>query len=287
MSMSGLLPRHRQRAAPHILPGFSLSLGISVLFLCLIVLLPISGLLWQLGKLGPSDYLRVMQSERVLSALRVTFTAAGVATLINGGFGLVLAWVLTRYRFWGRGLMDALVDLPFALPTAVAGIALVALYDRSGWIGGALDSFGLQIAYTWWGIVIAMAFTSIPFAVRAIQPAIEELDPDEEAAALTLGASAAQRFFRVLLRPLLPSILTGVGLSFVRSLGEFGAVIFIAGNLPYKTEIASLLILIRLDEFDYPAAAAVAGTLLAVSLILLVVINVVQNRLQRYLRTGG
>ncbi|MFV0334533.1 MAG: sulfate ABC transporter permease subunit CysT [Tropicimonas sp.] len=274
-------------ARPRILPGFSLSLGITLLFLCLIVLLPISGLLWQLGQLDLADYLRIMGSDRVLAALRVTITAAAAATLINGIFGLILAWVLTRYRFRGRGLMDALVDLPFALPTAVAGIALVALYDKSGWIGGLLERAGFQVAYTWWGIVIAMIFTSIPFAVRAIQPAIEELDPDEEAAALTLGASGPQRFLHVVLRPLLPSILTGVGLSFVRSLGEFGAVIFIAGNLPYKTEIASLLILIRLDEFDYPAAAAIAGTLLALSLVLLVAINVAQNRLQSYLRSGG
>ncbi|WP_330628278.1 sulfate ABC transporter permease subunit CysT [Thioclava sp. FTW29] len=277
----------RSRSAPHILPGFSLSLGVSVLFLCLIVLLPVSGLLWNLGKLGPADYLQVMGSERVLTALRVTFTAAAAATAVNAVFGLLLAWVLTRYRFRGRGVMDALVDLPFALPTAVAGIALVALYDKSGWVGGVLDRMGLQVAYTWWGIVIAMIFTSIPFAVRAIQPAIEELDPAEDAAALTLGASPWQRFRLVALRPLLPAILTGTGLSFVRSLGEFGAVIFIAGNLPYKTEIASLLILIRLDEFDYPAAAAIAGTLLAVSLVLLAVINIAQTRLQSYLRVEG
>ncbi len=275
------------RNSPRVLPGLSLSLGISVLFVTLIVLLPISGLLWQLMQLSFGDYLRILSSDRVLAALWVTFSAAALATCINGVFGLILAWVLTRYEFRGRGLIDALVDLPFALPTAVAGIALVALYDRSGWIGGILDDLGLQVAYTWWGIMIAMIFTSIPFAVRAIQPAIEELDPDEEAAALTLGASGFQQFTRVILRPLMPSILTGVGLSFVRSLGEFGAVIFIAGNLPYKTEIASLLILIRLDEFDYPAAAAVAGTLLLVSIVLLVVINIAQTRMQRYLRTGA
>ena len=275
------------RREPRILPGFSLSMGITLLFLCLIVLLPLTGLLWQLAQLGPGDYLRVMGSERVLVALRVTITATAAATVLNGVFGFIIAWVLTRYRFPGRGIADALVDLPFALPTAVAGIALVALYDKSGWLGGILDSMGLQVAYTWWGIVIAMTFTSIPFAVRAIQPAIEELDPAEEFAALTLGASRPQLFFRVLLRPLMPSILTGVGLSFVRSLGEFGAVIFIAGNLPYKTEIASLLILIRLDEFDYPAAAAIAGTLLGLSLVLLVLINMAQNRLQSYLRTEG
>lgn len=284
--MPAILPR-RFRASRRILPGFTLSVGISVLFAGLIILLPLTGLLWHLAQLSPADYLRVMGTERVLAALRVTVTAAALATVVNGVFGLILAWVLTRYRFFGRGVMDALVDLPFALPTAVAGIALVALYDKTGWIGGVLDRMGLQVAYTWWGIVIAMIFTSIPFAVRAIQPAIEELDPAEEAAALTLGAGPLQRFFKVMLRPLLPTILTGVGLSFVRSLGEFGAVIFIAGNLPYKTEIASLLILIRLDEFDYPAAAAVAGTLLALSLVILIAINIAQNRLQSYLRTEG
>lgn len=275
------------RREARILPGFSLSMGITLLFLCLIVLLPLTGLFWQLAQLGPGDYLRVMGSDRVLAALRVTITAAAAATALNGVFGFIIAWVLTRYRFPGRGIADALVDLPFALPTAVAGIALVALYDKSGWLGRILDSMGLQVAYTWWGIVIAMTFTSIPFAVRAIQPAIEELDPAEEAAALTLGASRPQLFLRVLLRPLLPSVLTGVGLSFVRSLGEFGAVIFIAGNMPYETEIASLLILIRLDEFDYPAAAAIAGSLLGLSLVLLVAINMLQHRLQAYLHREG
>ncbi|MDO5641482.1 MAG: sulfate ABC transporter permease subunit CysT [Paracoccus sp. (in: a-proteobacteria)] len=275
------------RRETRILPGFSLSMGITLLFVCLIVLLPLSGLMWQLAQLGGADFIRIVGSDRVLAALRVTLTAAAAATVLNGIFGLLIAWVLVRYRFPGRGIADALVDLPFALPTAVAGIALVALYDKSGWLGSLLNGMGIQIAYTWWGIVIAMTFTSIPFAVRAIQPAIEELDPDEEAAALTLGAGPVQLFMRVILRPLLPSILTGLGLSFVRSIGEFGAVIFIAGNMPYRTEIASLLILIRLDEFDYPAAAAIAGTLLFLSLLLLVVINVMQHRLQSYLRREG
>lgn len=275
------------RSKPRVLPGFSLSLGITLLFVTLIILLPLSGLMWQLSQQSPADILRVMGSKRVLTALQVTLSAAALATLVNGVFGLLIAWVLVRYRFPGRGLIDALVDIPFALPTAVAGIALVALYDKSGWIGGLLADLGIQVAYTWWGIVIAMVFTSVPFAVRAIQPAIEELDPDEEAAALTLGANGVQRFLHVILRPLLPAILTGVALSFVRSLGEFGAVIFIAGNLPFKTEIASLLILIRLDEFDYPAAAAIAGSLLFLSLFLLVLVNIVQTRLYRYLRSEG
>lgn len=272
---------------PRILPGFSLSLGITLLFVLLIILLPLSGLLWQLAQLSWDDYLRVMASERVLKSLQITLSAAGIATLINGVFGFLIAWVLARYRFRGRSVLDAMVDLPFALPTAVAGIALVALYDKNGWIGSLLAEMGWQVAYSWWGIMIAMVFTSIPFAVRAIQPAIEELDRDEENAALTLGAGPVQRFMRVILRPLLPAILTGLGLSFVRSLGEFGAVIFIAGNLPYQTEIASLLIMIRLDEFDYPAAAAIAGSLLLLSLILLTLINWMQGRLYRYLETAS
>ena len=216
------------RSAPRVVPGFSLSLGITLLFVTLIILLPLSGVLWHLAQLSPSDYLRVVGSRRVLAALKVTLSAAALATAINGVFGLLIAWVLVRYRFPGRGILDALVDIPFALPTAVAGIALVALYDKSGWIGGLLAELDVKIAYTWWGIVIAMVFTSVPFAVRAIQPAIEELDPDEEAAALTLGANGVQWFLMVILRPLLLAILTGVSLSFVRSLGEFGAVIFIA-----------------------------------------------------------
>lgn len=273
--------------SPRILPGFSLSLGITLLFVLLIILLPLSGLLWQLAQLSWDDFIRVMASERVWKSLQITLSAAGVATIINGIFGFLIAWVLARYRFKGRNLLDAMVDLPFALPTAVAGIALVALYDKNGWLGSVLDSLGWQVAYTWWGIMIAMVFTSIPFAVRAIQPAIEELEQDEENAALTLGAGTVQRFVRVILRPLLPAILTGLGLSFVRSLGEFGAVIFIAGNLPFKTEIASLLIMIRLDEFDYPAAAAIAGSLLGLSLILLTLINWAQNRLYRYLETAS
>ncbi|MEM1376804.1 MAG: sulfate ABC transporter permease subunit CysT [Pseudomonadota bacterium] len=271
---------------PRVIPGFGLSFGITLLFVSLIVLLPLSGLLWQLGQLSPADYFRIIGSERTLTALRVTITAAAMATIINGVFGLILAWVLTRYRFPGRGVLDALVDLPFALPTAVAGIALVAIYDRNGYIGQFLEPLGLQIAYTWWGIVIAMVFTSVPFAVRAIQPAIEELNLDEENAAITLGASGWQAFMHIMARPLAPAFLTGVGLSFVRSLGEFGAVIFIAGNLPFRTEVASLLILIRLDEFDYPAAAAVAGTLLGLSLIVLIIINIMQTRLQTYLKAG-
>ncbi|MDT0683162.1 sulfate ABC transporter permease subunit CysT [Roseicyclus sp. F158] len=275
----------RRRRSP--LPGLGLTLGVTVTFVTLIVLLPLLGLGWQLAQLGWSDYLFVMTDSRTLAALRITLTAAAAATVANGLFGLLLAWVLVRYRFPGRAALDALVDLPFALPTAVAGIALVSLYSQNGWIGALTAPLGFEIAYSWAGIVIAMLFTSVPFAVRAIQPLIEELDPAEEAAALTLGASRWQIFRAVTLPQLMPGILTGTGLSFVRSLGEFGAVIFIAGNIPFETEIASLLIMIRLDEFDYPAAAAIAGTMLALSLVLLVAINIAQTRLYRRFETGA
>ncbi|WP_051487998.1 sulfate ABC transporter permease subunit CysT [Roseivivax marinus] len=274
----------RRRRSP--LPGLGLTLGVTVTFVTLIVLLPLAGLGWQLAQLEVSDYLFVMSDDRTLAALRVTITAAVLATAVNGAFGLLLAWVLVRYPFPGRAALDALVDLPFALPTSVAGIALVALYAEEGWIGSLLAPLGLQVAYSWLGIVVAMTFTSVPFAVRAIQPLIEELDPAEEAAATTLGATRWQTFRAITLPQLMPGILTGTGLSFVRSLGEFGAVIFIAGNIPYETEIASLLIMIRLDEFDYPAAAAIAGTMLAVSLVLLIAINVAQTRLYRRFERG-
>lgn len=274
----------RRRRSP--LPGLGLTLGVTLTFVTLIVLLPLAGLGWQLAQLGPADYFFVMSDERTLAALRVTITAALLATLVNGVFGLLLAWVLVRYRFPGRAVLDAFVDLPFALPTSVAGIALVALYAEDGWMGSLLAPLGLQIAYNWWGIVIAMTFTSVPFAVRAIQPLIEELDLAEEAAAATLGATRWQTFRAITLPQLMPGILTGTGLSFVRSLGEFGAVIFIAGNIPYETEVASLLIMIRLDEFDYPAAAAIAGTMLAISLVLLVAINIAQTRLYRRAERG-
>jgi sulfate/thiosulfate transport system permease protein len=269
------------------LPGLGLTLGVTLLFVSLIVVLPLIGLFWQFAQLGPSDYVRVMGDRRVLAALRVTISAAAAATLVNALGGLLLAWVITRYRFPGRSLLDAMVDLPFALPTSVAGIALVALYAKDGWIGELLAPLGLTPAYTWWGIVIAMIFTSIPFAVRAIQPLVEELDPAEENAARTLGATDGQIFARVILPYLMPGILTGTGLSFVRSLGEFGAVIFIAGNLPFKTEVTSLLIMIRLDEFDYPAAAAIAGTMLVLSLAILVAINIAQTRLYRRFEQGS
>ncbi len=279
-------PRAR-RARQHIMPGFSLTLGTGLLFVCLIILLPLSGLFWQMSQLGLADYWRIISSPRTLAAFQVTISAAAFATIFNAVFGLLLAYVLVRFSFPGKRLLDALVDLPFALPTAVAGISLVALYDKSGWIGSLLEGAGLKVAYTWWGIALAMMFTSVPFGVRTVQPVLESLKPDAEEAARTLGAKDYQIFRHVVFPQVWPAFITGASLAFARSLGEFGAVIFIAGNMPFKTEIASLLIMIRLEEYDYPAASAIAGTILLIALVVLVAANYAEGRASRHLHKGG
>lgn len=284
---TGLVPSGpTRRGARRVLPGFGLTLGISLLFVALIILLPLSGLAVQMAQLGFSDYLNIILSERTLAAFYVTISAAALATVFNATFGLLLAWVLVRYEFPGKRLLDALVDLPFALPTAVAGIALVALYDKSGWMGMLLEGMGLKVAYTWWGIALAMIFTSVPFGVRTVQPVMESLSPDMEEAARTLGARDLQIFRHVVFPQLWPSFITGASLAFARSLGEFGAVIFIAGNMPFETEIASLLIMIRLEEYDYPAASAIAGTILGLALVILILANIAQGRAARHLNGG-
>ncbi len=264
-----------------VLPGFGLSLGMSLLFVALILLLPLSGLAINLAQLTFADYWNIVSDGQTLAALRVTFWAAAWASLFNALFGLLLAWVLTRYRFPGRGLIDALVDLPFALPTAVAGIALATLFAKDGWLGQPLATLGITIAYQPAGIVVAMIFTSIPFVVRAVQPVLEALPPAVEEAAATLGARPAQTFTPVLLPQIMPALASGVVLSFARSLGEFGAVIFIAGNQPYISKVASLLIFERLQEFDLPAAAAIASLMLAASLLLLLLVNLWQGHFLR------
>lgn len=269
------------------MPGFGLTLGVTLLFTCLIILLPLSALFFQLGQLGFGDYWRIISSDRTLAAFRVTISAALTATVFNACFGLLLAWVIVRYRFPGKRLLDALIDLPFALPTAVAGIALVALYDRNGWMGMLLAEMNIKVAYTWWGIAIAMTFTSVPFGVRTVQPVMESLRTDLEEAAQTLGARDIQVFRHIIFPQLWPSFIMGASLAFARSLGEFGAVIFIAGNMPYKTEIASLLIMIRLDEYDFPAASAIAGTLLLLALVVLIAANIATGRAGRHLKRGG
>ncbi|MGI8463813.1 sulfate/thiosulfate ABC transporter permease CysT [Pectobacterium punjabense] len=261
-----------------VLPGFALSLGSSLLFVCLILLLPLSALVMQLSAMSVAQYWAVISNPQVVAAYKVTLLAAGLATVFNAGFGLLMAWILTRYRFPGRALLDGLMDLPFALPTAVAGLTLAALFSTTGWYGAWLVEYGIKVSYTWLGITVAMAFTSIPFVVRTVQPVLEDLGPEYEEAAQTLGANRWQCFRYVILPELTPALLTGTALSFARSLGEFGAVIFIAGNIAWQTEVVSLMIFIRLQEFDFPAASAIASVVLAASLLILFAVNVLQSR---------
>lgn len=274
MSPVSTLPRPRRL---QVLPGFGLSLGLSLFFVALVLLLPLTGLVMNVARLSLTDYWAVLSDAQVLAAFRVTLWAAAWASLVNAVCGLLLAWVLVRYRFFGRGMVDALVDLPFALPTAVAGIALAALFAADGWLGRPLAALGVQVAFQPLGIVVAMVFTSIPFVVRAVQPVLEALPRQVEEAAATLGARPWQVFCRVILPLLSPALVSGVVLSFARSLGEFGAVIFIAGNQPFVSKVVSLVIFERLQEFDMPAAAALASVMLALSLLLLLVVNVWQG----------
>ncbi|MDP5057689.1 MAG: sulfate/thiosulfate ABC transporter permease CysT [Marinomonas hwangdonensis] len=278
LTAANVRPRHKR-----VLPGLSLSLGTSLLFISLILLLPMTGLVMQTMDMGWERYWQVITDERVVASYKVTLWAAALASIFNGFFGLLLAWVLVRYEFPGRRILDALVDLPFALPTAVAGITLATLYAQNGWYGDVLESLGIKVAYTPWGIVLAMAFTSIPFVVRTVQPVLEELSPEEEEAGMTLGATDWSVFRRVIFPALWPALMTGIALSFTRSLGEFGAVIFIAGNMPYVSEITSLMIFISLQEFDFAAASAIASVVLIASLVLLFAINIWQARYLRRL----
>ena len=274
---------HRAIKPKRVLPGFSLSLGTTLLYVALIILLPVIALVLKGAEIGPGQFWSIVTAPRTLSALRVTVTAALVATIFNAFYGLLMAWVLTRYEFPGKRILDALMDVPFALPTAVAGISLTALYSANGWFGAPLQGAGIELVYTLGGVMLAMAFTSTPFVVRAIQPVLEDLDPALEQAAMTLGARPFAIFRRVVLPAILPAWLAGSTVAFARSLGEFGAVVFIAGNLPFKTEIAALLAYIRLEEYDYQGAAAVALVLLAFALVLLVVSNLLQFRAARHL----
>ncbi len=266
-----------------VLPGLPLTLGITLLYVSIIVLLPLGALVFKAASLGFYDYWRIVSSPRAVASYRVTVLAALAATAFNLVFGFALAWVLVRYRFPGRRLLDAIVDLPFALPTAVAGIALTALFAPNGWFGMLLAPLGISVAYTITGIMVAMCFTSLPFIVRSVQPVLEDLDTALEEAAQTLGARDGTIFRQVMLPLLTPALLAGVSLAFARSLGEFGAIIFIAGNQPFETEITSLLVFIRLEEFDYPAAAAIASVMLIIAIVMLAVINILQARSLRYM----
>ncbi|ABR63343.1 sulfate ABC transporter permease subunit CysT [Sinorhizobium medicae] len=261
---------------PSVIPGFGLALGVTLAWLTIIVLVPLSGLLWRSSSLGWSKFAELALDERTVNALTISFGTAFIAAVVNLVFGVLLAWVLVRYRFPGKRVIDAMVDLPFALPTAVAGIALTTLYAPNGWIGSLLAPLGIKVAFTPAGIVVALIFVGLPFVVRTVQPIMEEIDKEVEEAAATLGATRFQTISRVLLPGLLPAGLTGFALAFARGVGEYGSVIFIAGNLPYVSEIAPLLIVIRLEEFNYPAATAIAGVMLLLSFLMLLVINVIQ-----------
>jgi sulfate transport system permease protein len=265
-----------------ILPGFNLSLGYSLTYLGLIVLLPLAALAWKASGLGLGGLIELLRVPRTLAALKLSFGGATLAAAINVVVGLLVAWVLVRYRFPGRRLFDAIVDLPFALPTAVAGIALTALYAPNGWIGQWLAALGLKVAYTPWGVLVAMVFVGFPFVVRTLQPVLETLEHDVEEAAETLGARRWQIFLKVILPMLVPTLLTGFALALARAVGEYGSVIFIAGNIPMKSEIAPLLIVQSLEQFDYAGAAALGVAMLAFSFMLLLVITLLQRWSRRW-----
>ena len=259
-----------------VLPGFGLTLGITLFYTSVLVLAPLLALALQAADLGWQGLWEKVSEPRARAAYGLSLGASFAAASLNAVFGFIVAWVLVRYRFPGRKLLDALVDLPFALPTAVSGIALTALLAQKGWIGSLLAPLGLQLAYNRAGIVIALIFIGLPFMVRTLQPALEELPADLEEAAATLGAGRWTTFWRVLVPPLAPALLTGFAMAFARAVGEYGSVIFIAGNLPLKTEILPLLIVIELEEYDYAGATALAAGMLAISFVLLLVINLVQ-----------
>jgi len=261
-----------------VLPGFGLTLGVTLLYTSLLVLIPLAGLFVLTSQMTWADFFRkALLDPRVQAAYRLSFGASLIAALINVFFGFIVAWVLVRYRFPGRRIMDALVDLPFALPTAVSGIALTTLYAHTGWIGRWLDPLGIKVSYTSTGIVLALTLIGLPFVVRTVQPALEDLETEMEEAAASLGASRWQTFIRVILPAILPSVLSGFTLSFARAVGEFGSVYFIAGNMPMKTEIAPLLIIIKLEQYDYHGAAAIGVVMLIASFLLLLIINLLQS----------
>jgi sulfate transport system permease protein len=279
MPVSATRPaRVRTRRGPRhsALPGFGLTLGYAVVYLSLLVLIPLAALLLKASDLAWSEFWAAVTSPRALASYRLTIGAAAAAAVINGAFGLLVAWVVVRYRFPGRRLVDAIVDLPFALPTAVAGIALTSVYSANGWLGRHLEPAGLSVAFTPIGVVVALTFVGLPFVVRTVQPVLEDLEPEVEEAARCLGASPAQVFRRITMPTVWPALLTGAALAFARALGEYGSVVFISGNLPMRTEVTTLLIMARLEQFDYAGATALASVMLALSFLLLLGINAAQ-----------
>lgn len=277
MSLAPSLKGRWRWKQPSVIPGFGLTLGFAIVYLSLIVLIPLAGVGWRSAALGWDEFWRIATDARVIAALRTSFWTAALAALVNAVFGVIVAWVLVRYDFPGRRIVDAAVDLPFALPTAVAGIALTALYAPTGWIGQLFAPLGIRIAYTPIGIVIALIFIGLPFVVRTVQPVLEDFDREVEEASATLGASRFQTIFAIVLPALFPAILTGFTLAFGRAVGEYGSVIFIAGNIPYVSEIAPLLIVMRLEEFNYPAATAIGAVMLIFAFVVLFAVNLIQT----------
>jgi sulfate/thiosulfate transport system permease protein len=266
------LPKSR-----HVLPGFRLSLGFTIFYLTSLVLIPLLALVLRPFELGLDGMWNAISTPRVLASLRLSFGTALAAALIDSVFGFIIAWVLVRYRFPGRALLDAVIDLPFALPTAVAGIALSTLYAPTGWIGSILIEYGIKVAYTPWGVLVAMVFISLPFTVRTVQPVLAEVGHDIEEVAATLGATRLQTIARVVMPMVLPAILTGAAMAFARAAGEYGSIIFIAGNIPAVSEIAPLLIVIKLEQYDYAGASAIGVVMLAASFIMLLALNGLQS----------
>ncbi len=260
----------------NVLPGFNLSLGFTIFYLSLIVLIPLSAAFIKTSSLSLHEFWAAVTSPRVLASYKLTFGAALIGALINAVFGLLTAWVLTRYTFAGKRLVDALVDLPFALPTAVAGIALTAIYASNGWIGSFLEPHGIKIAFTPLGIVVALTFIGLPFVVRTVQPVLEDLEAEAEEAAASLGANRWQTFSKIIFPAIAPALLTGFSLAFARAIGEYGSVIFIAGNMPMVSEITPLIIITKLEQYDYAGATAVAVVMLLISFALLLTINALQ-----------
>ncbi len=282
------VPRVTKHMASHkrrIIPGFGLTFGYTVLYLSLVVLIPLSALFLKAASVSWAQFWAAVSAPRAVAAYQLTFTASFIAAVVNGVFGFIVAWTLVRYRFPGKRILDAVIDLPFALPTAVSGISLAAIYSRNGWLGRYLYGAGIESAFSPLGVTIALTFVGLPFVVRTLQPALEDLDPGLEEAAATLGAGRWQTFRRVVLPSLLPSLITGFALAFARALGEYGSVVFISGNMPLKTEIASLLIVSKLEQYDYAGAAAIAVVMLLASFVMLLAINALQywtgNRYRR------
>lgn len=276
-----MLALRKERSA---LPGFGLSLGFTLFYLGLIVLVPLSAAFIRTFGMTWTDFVGAVTAPRVMASYKISFLASFAAALVNMVFGLLVAWVLVRYKFPGKRVVDALVDLPFALPTAVAGIALSAIYAKNGWVGQFLEPYGIKAAYSEIGIFIALTFIGLPFVVRTLQPVLEELEPEIEEASASLGASRFQTVTRVILPELVPALLTGFALAFARALGEYGSVVFISGNMPFRTEITPLLIITKLEQYDYRGATAIAVVMLVASFILLLLINLLQKWSRRHHR---